>query len=546
MLATYINIFLTERRTYLALWFAGWAVIALNYALDAFFPELLRGSRLIFLFSTASYFYANLLITLGIYSFLEIRVRKRFWVGGSAAWLMGFATLALFNVWGYALIVYVDLALYLMAFRVGQLMIEVGRKQRGPALFLGVLNIAWVFCAIAFSHLFRVDQIFVYVVMHGMRFINAIGLIQMSFSEQKSKIQSGLARIKRLSEHDELTGLYSKSYFDAKIREFDQAEDCLPISLLYGDMNGLKFVNDAFGHQEGDLWIRKAARMLEENCRKDDIISRWGGDEFAVILPRTEYERASAVLRRILEARAAQRDGIPVSISMGLATKTNMETSLNEVLLTAEKAMYEMKLVEGKAARAAIIQTIEVRMWEKGDETKEQLERLRFLAAEFASYLGHASESRADLSMAVKYMYIGKVALPDEVVKEDEVRDEREWTALKKHVEIGYRILGALGERSAVADAVLCQHEWWNGQGFPRALKGEEIPVLARILAIVRSYDEDCYPRMSSGRGDAAKALEKLCQGAGVRFDPELASRFVGMMAGEERLGAHSHCLPQG
>jgi len=541
LLTTYVNIFASERRAYLALWFVGWAVIALNYSLDAFFPDLLRGNRLVFLASTASYFFANLLFVCGIYSFLEIRIRKPLWIGGSAAWLAGFASLALSDFWDYVLIAYVDAALFLMAFRVGQLMIRVGKKQGGLALFLGILNIVWVFGAIGFSYVLRVDQIFFYVVMHGMRFVNAIGLIQMSFSAQKSKIQSGLAHIKRLSEHDELTGLYNKSYFDAKIREFDQAEDCLPVSLLYGDMNGLKFVNDAFGHQEGDRWIKRAALLLAQTCRKEDIIARWGGDEFAVILPRTDRDRASAVLERILAACAAQRDGeIPVSISMGLATKTGMDTSLNDVLRASEKAMYEMKLVEGKVARSAIIRAIEARMRQKGYETKERLERLQSLAAEFASALGLAADSRADLLMAVKYSGIGKVALPDEAVRQDESRDEREWTVLKKHVEIGYRILSALGERVPVADAVLCQHEWWNGQGFPHGLRGEEIPVLARVLAIVRFYDEAARPRTPSGQGDTAKALETLRHSAGVRFDPDLAAQFVGMMDGEPMLGTHA------
>ena len=483
------------------MWFAGWAVIALNYSVDAFFPDLLRGNRLVFLMSTGSYFFANLLIVCGIYRFLEIRINKPLWIGGSAAWLAGFVAISLAGLRSYyPLIVYVDAALFVMAFQVGAIMIRAGKKQGGFALFLGILNIVWVFGAIGFSYVLKVDQIVFYVVMHGMRFVNAIGLIQMSFSSQKSKIQRGLAHIQHLSEHDELTGLYNKSYFDAKVREFDQADDGLPISLLYGDMNGLKFVNDVFGHQEGDQWIKKAALLLAQTCRREDIIARWGGDEFAVIFLRMDRDKASTILDRILEACAAQRDGeIPVSISMGLATKADRETSLNDVLRASEKAMYEMKLVEGKKAKSAIIRTIEARMVQKGYETKEHLERRQALAAEFARTLGLAADSQADLLMAVKYCDIGKIGLPEDAVSQEACLEEREWTVLKKHVEIGYRILCALGERSPVADAVLCQHEWWNGQGFPQGLKGEEIPVLSRILSIVCCFDEASL-RQDGGR----------------------------------------------
>jgi predicted signal transduction protein with EAL and GGDEF domain len=190
------------------------------------------------------------MIFFGPYSFLEIRIAKPLWIGGAVVWMAGFAALATAGVKDYILIVCVNASLFLMALRIGISMIRVGRRQRRLAHFLGVLNLAWVLCAVLSSYVFSLNQLFVYVVMHGIRFANAIGLIQMSFGAQKGKIESGFARIKRLLERDELTGLHNKTYFDEKIRALDQSADCLPVSLLFGDMNGLKFVNDAFGHQE--------------------------------------------------------------------------------------------------------------------------------------------------------------------------------------------------------------------------------------------------------------------------------------------------------
>jgi diguanylate cyclase (GGDEF)-like protein len=529
ILTLYVNIFLSERRAYLALWFVGWAVIALNYGVDAFAPALLRGNRLVFLASTASYTLANFMIVCGIYSFLEIKIAKPLWMGGAAAWLAGFVILSGF--WpDLALIAYANAAIFVLTFQVGVVMIRSGRKQGRLAFFLGMVNIAWVLGAIVFSYVLRIDQILFYVVMHGMRFVNAIGLIQMSFRSQKSKIQHGLQYIQHLSECDELTGLYNKRYFDAKVLEFDRADDCLPVTLLVGDMNGLKFVNDVFGHQEGDNWIKKAALLLQQTCRKQDIVARWGGDEFAVIFLRTGREEASAILGRILEACAAQRDGeIPVSISMGLATKADMRTSLGGVLQAAEKAMYEMKLVEGKKARSAIIRTIEARMVQKGYETGEHLMGLERLAAAFARALGLPPDGQADLLMAAKYCDIGKIGLPDEAVRREARLDEREWTVLKKHVEIGYRIVCALSDRAPVADAVLFQHESWDGQGFPQGLKGEEIPPLARAVAILRAFDAMTSPA-AAGEDATAAALETLRRSAGTRFDPDLAAQFARMM----------------
>ena len=537
LLALYADIFAFERKAYLVLWFVGWTVIGLNYVVDAFFPSLLRGNRLVFMISTGSFFYANFLIFYGNYKFLGIKFNQPLFIGGSVAWLAGL--FALSWIWSdLALITYANSAIFYMTLRTGIALIRVSKRQRGLAFFLGIINIAWVFGAILFSYVLQINQIAFYIIMQAMRFIDAIGLIQMCFSMQKGRIEHGLQYIQHLSEHDELTGLKNKSYYDAKIRELDQDADNLPISLIVGDMNGLKFINDVFGHQEGDNWIKKGALLLKETCRKDDVIARWGGDEFAVILLGTARDEAAAILLRIREACAAERDAeIPVSISLGLATKTGMEESLNDVLQAAEKSMYERKLVEGRKARVAIIQTIEARMVQKGYETQEHLEALQNLAAAFARALNLPADSQADLQMAVKYRDIGKIALPVELVRREEGLEAHEWVVLKKHVEIGYRIVSALSERSPVADAILNQHECWNGQGFPQGLKGEEIPFMARILAILRAFDALTGRRPAAAGEEANLALKTLRQSAGVKFDPDLTAQFIGMMEGETMPG---------
>jgi hypothetical protein len=156
LLTTYVSMFASERRAYLVLWFLGWAVIALNYALNAFFSDLLRANRLIFLISTSSYFLADLMIFFVTYSFLEIRIAKPLWIGGAVVWMAGFAALATAGVKDYILIVCVNASLFLMALRIGISMIRVGRRQRRLAHFsgrsqprLGSLRGALVLCFFA-------------------------------------------------------------------------------------------------------------------------------------------------------------------------------------------------------------------------------------------------------------------------------------------------------------------------------------------------------------------------------------------------------------
>ncbi len=529
LLATYMYIYMFERKHFLILWFIGRAVIAFNYGLDAFFPDVLRRNRLIFLLSLGSYFYANLLISCGVFSFLRIKADKLLLLSAALIWLTGFVFFSL--KWPDIMMInYTNAAVFLLMFWVGTALIKAGKRHGKFAIFLGALNIVWVGNTILFAYILKLDQLAPYVVSHIILLMNAIGLVHLFFREQKGAIECGLAHITYLSDHDELTGLYNKTYFDRKIQELNQNRDCLPISVLVGDMNGLKFVNDVFGHQEGDNWIKRMAFIMQRTCRSNDIIARWGGDEFAAILPYTDRQEAAAVAARIKAAcEHDQKSDISFSISLGWATKTDKETGLSEVLRESETIMYETKLVEGKKARSAIAEAIETRLYQKGHETKEHLARLQNLAVEFARTLNLSAENLADLLIAAKLHDVGKIGIAEEVVLKESRLDESEWTMLKKHVEIGYRIVHALDGLAHLADIVLYHHEWWNGQGYPQGLKGEEIPLMSRIISILHAFDAMTHRQMGQPALTTEAALDELRLKAGTQFDPDLIPLFIEM-----------------
>ena len=165
-------------------------------------------------------------------------------------------------------------------------------------------------------------------------------------------------KIKSLSFHDSLTGLYNRAYFDEELKRLD-TERQLPITIVMGDVNGLKVINDAYGHEKGDLFLKKIADILKDVFRKEDIISRWGGDEFIAILPKTHAEDTKGIITRIKEF-CSQRStiGMPLSISMGVATKKSPDEDINSILNKAEDKMYKSKISESKSTNEVTISSL--------------------------------------------------------------------------------------------------------------------------------------------------------------------------------------------
>ena len=297
-------------------------------------------------------------------------------------------------------------------------------------------------------------------------------------------------------------------------------------------MNGLKFINDVFGHQEGDNWLKQIAFIIQQSCRQNDIIARWGGDEFAVILPNTDKEKALSIGQKISAAcNSNQEEDVFFSISLGVAAKNDSETDLYKVLTEAERLMYENKLIEGKKARLAFVEALGRLLHKKGYESKEHVERLEALAEEFALVLNLSRENLNNLLQAVNLHDIGKIGISEDIVLKESRLNESEWSVMKKHVEIGYRLAQVSGEFAHLAGVILHHHEWWNGQGYPQGLKGEDIPLLSRIISILHAFDVMTHPQPYKSAVSTNEALHELSLQAGTQFDPALVPIFIDMIS---------------
>ena len=334
-------------------------------------------------------------------------------------------------------------------------------------------------------------------------------------------------QLKFLSFHDKLTGLYNRAYFEEELKRLD-SERQLPLSIIMADVNGLKLTNDVFGHKEGDILLCKCARIFEKCFRKEDIIARWGGDEFVMLLSKTAEQEAINIMNRINE-ECSKSDGqkIPISISMGCSTKTEPFKDINEVIIEAEEWMYQRKLNESRSISSTIIASLKRILFEKSIETEEHTDRTNALALQLGRCLNLSENELSELSLLSTLHDIGKVAIPEEILLKQGKLSKSEWKLIKKHSEIGYNITRSSPHLGQVANAILSHHEWWDGSGYPQGLKGIKIPIISRILAIVDAYDVMINGRPYKNKMNQKEVIKELKRCAGKQFDPDIVKKFL-------------------
>ena len=330
-----------------------------------------------------------------------------------------------------------------------------------------------------------------------------------------------------LSYHDVLTGLYNRRFYEEEIKRLD-TERNLPISIIMGDVNGLKLVNDAFGHDKGDELLQKAAAAMEGACRKDDIVARWGGDEFVILLPKTKAEEVEGIISRIKVLSSKDRiSTLSFSISFGWDTKRKTNEDILKVLKSAEDYMYKHKIIENETLRSNTINTIIKTLHEKNPREEQHSQRVSEICQSIGRELGFSEIKISKLKVVGLLHDIGKIAIDESILNKPGKLTEQERDEIKRHPDIGYRILSTSHDMSELADCILAHHERWDGTGYPKGLKGEAIPTIARIIALADSYDAMTSERSYRKPLSEEVALAEIQKNAGSQYDPEIARIFV-------------------
>ena len=336
-----------------------------------------------------------------------------------------------------------------------------------------------------------------------------------------------------LSTHDALTGLYNRAFFERQLHLWKNDPSQYPMVVVIADVNGLKCVNDAMGHHCGDQVLRAAGNVLRACFRSEDLVARIGGDEFAVVLPRASRWDGEEVVRRIHEAirrhnESDSREEPPLSMAIGTAVAEWPERPVEDALKVADTNMYIDKEATQESGPGPLVTALLSGLAERDLESREHMMRVRDLGLRLADACSLGESCKAVLATLALVHDIGKIGLPDRVLLKQGPLSARERLLMRKHVEIGYRIARSIPQLAFVAEHILYHHERWDGSGYPKGLKGSEIPLQCRILSIADAYDAMTRPRPYRPVPlSRQEALDEITRWAGLQFDPELAAKFV-------------------
>jgi diguanylate cyclase (GGDEF)-like protein len=334
------------------------------------------------------------------------------------------------------------------------------------------------------------------------------------------------AEIEYINQHDYLTDLYNRRMLIEKFNELNQKQ-AYPITVMMMDLNGLKMLNDAFGHHIGDDALVEVANAFRK-VFKNDFVFRIGGDEFAVILTKcdeSEIENFKQELRRTISSIMIKK--ISLSISVGYHMIDEDGHDINDVLKEAENNMYRHKVTESMSVRNQAIRAIHKTLTDKFKEERMHSEKVSQLCYVMGLALGIKDELLEELKLAGLYHDIGKIAIPDAILDKPDTLTDEEFELMKTHTEIGYRILRAADDYSRLAEYALSHHERWDGKGYPRGIEKEDIPLFARIIALADSYDAMTTNRVYRPKMTKDKAIDELVRGAGKQYDPKLTKIFI-------------------
>ena len=279
------------------------------------------------------------------------------------------------------------------------------------------------------------------------------------------------------------------------------------------------------------------AKILKSYCRKEDIVSRIGGDEFGILLPQTDSKSAQLVCSRISDTcKGCAVDGSSIcpSISVGYATKNFETETMDDILTAAEESMNKQKLLESRSAHNSIIASIKVIMFEKSQETEEHAERMVQLSKSIGIAMSLTDDQLHELELLATLHDIGKMSIPAAILSKTGKLSDEEWVEMKKHPEVGFRIAQATSELVPIAKYILCHHERWDGKGYPQGLIGEKIPLLSRIVAIADSFDAMTNDRAYRVAMTKEEAIEEIRRNSGTQFDPEVTRVFIEKVLGQE------------
>ena len=370
-------------------------------------------------------------------------------------------------------------------------------------------------------------------------------------------LADALARV----DHDPLTGLLNHRAFHKRLKEdIDAARTTNRHgAVLLIDLENFKFFNDAYGHLAGDDVLRRISRIFEAACRTGDVLARFGGDEFALLLPGASQADAQAAADSLCESAAragyqppGYETAIPFTLSVGIAcfpddglTRTAVLEAADARLRVAKSggeaeshALSVRRSLAESVGGFTMLDALVTAVDNKDRYTRRHSEDVMQHSVQIAQALGLEAAALRSIETAALLHDVGKIGVPDAVLRKPGKLSEDEYEAIKQHPLMGSVIVGAVPGFEEALDAVRHHHERWDGGGYPFGLRGDQTPLPARIMAVADAYSAMTTDRPYRKGMEPAHARAILEDGAGTQWDPDCVRAFLG--------GAHSGTVRPG
>ena len=334
-----------------------------------------------------------------------------------------------------------------------------------------------------------------------------------------------------LSFRDSLSGLYNRRYFEEEMRRMDQRRQG-SVGVIVTDVDGLKLINDMFGHDSGDKLLSKAASVLLSCFREQDIVARIGGDEYAILfhdIDQKSLEDACERLKKHIEEENLNIDNPPLSLSIGFAVSDDITVAMRELFKQADSNMYREKMARGERAQKIIVHRM-MELWEKRDFIAEgHGDRMQAMVIKLGEQCGLTVYELNDLCLLAQFHDVGKIGIMESILLKPGLLTTEERKEIQCHSEMGHRIARSSPDLIHIAELILKHHEWWNGEGYPLGLAGGDIPLICRIVAIADAYDAMTNDRPYRRKVSHDAAIAELKRCAGTQFDPGLVEKFTSL-----------------
>ena len=354
------------------------------------------------------------------------------------------------------------------------------------------------------------------------------------------------------ADRDPVTGLFNHramhQRLDRVLQQADAQQNTVIVMML--DLNNFKLFNDTYGHPVGDQVLRRVAETMRLQCPPGAILGRYGGDEFIIVLPNVTMEAAIACAERMSDSlmaegfrRANEDRVIPITLSFGLASFPEDSANRHELLTIADKNLYAAKASGDSIGRSSAFQRAnrELRaevsygvldgmvtaVDNKDRYTRQHSEDVTEYALWIGEELGMSEETLRALRVGGLLHDVGKIGVPDEILRKPGRLTDEEYTILQRHPLLGALIVGSIPGMEGIVDVARSHHERWDGKGYPDGLGGEDIPLLGRIAAVADAVSAMTTNRPYRRGMEWEAAMAEVKKHSGTQFDPALADAFL-------------------